>query len=109
MCWILMITIRPDTSCLNSAAKAICCVHISCPNASAEPVQWIGIHLYRLFFVLKRCQRQNRTEYFFLENTHFIMPFENGRLYIITILKFTRKLIHIPTNKYFSTFLFSDI
>src|ERR1700694_3511067 len=80
---IQVIAVRPDAAGLKPSPHPIRDVDVSRPYGRPQAVERIVADGERFGFILERCEGDDRTKDFLLENTHLIVPFENRRLHIV--------------------------
>src|ERR1700691_3325712 len=84
---IRMIAIGPDPACLDAAAETIGGVQIPGPRSCAQSVQRVIGDFQRLLGGIEDRYRHHRPEDLLLEHSHFVVPFEHGRLDVVAARK----------------------
>ena len=104
-----MIAVGPHATGFDAATHAVGHVAIARPHTCTQTVQRIVGQSERVGFVFECGHCQHRTENFLLENTHFVVAFEHGRLDVVAIRQITRHLRTFAADQHLSAFLFAQI
>src|SRR3984893_13936311 len=106
---IEMETIDPHPPSLNGAAKTIGARAIAGPHSGPESIERIVSDRKRLFIVLEFCHGENGAKYFFLEDAHLVVAFEDRRLDIKSAGKLGPHIGARAANQHLGAFLAADI
>src|ERR1700675_594643 len=106
---IEMEAIDPHTPSLNGAAKTIGARSIAGPYSRAESIERIVGDRKRLFIVLEFCHGENGAKYFFLEDAHLVVAFEDRRLDIKSAGKLRPHIGARAANQNLGAFLVANI
>src|SRR5690606_22468940 len=93
-----VILVYPYSPSINRARELIKLMGISCRHAGAQFDPGVVSDFNRLLFIFECCDGKHGAKYFFLENTHFVMAFEERRLNIITVFESTSYVINITSS-----------
>src|SRR5690554_3674581 len=86
MRWIQVIAIGPHTSGFDRPAHAISTVYITSPQTCTETEFRVISNRQGFGFVFEGGDADHWTKNFFLENTHFVVTFQQSRLDVIATL-----------------------
>src|SRR5690554_1984948 len=101
VCGISMVLAYPNPNSLSGPWHLKHFVCVAGPNTGSQTINGVVCNFNGLLSGFKGSKRNYRPEYFFLENTHLIIPFQNCRLDIISIFSIAVVLLNGSTNQYF--------
>src|ERR1700738_1134084 len=104
-----MEAICPNTPSLKGAAKTIGARSIAGPDSGAESIERIVGDRKRLFIVLEFCHGENGAKYFFLEDAHLVVAFEDRRLDIESAGKLGPHFGTRAASQHLGAFLAADV
>ena len=104
-----MVAIGPHTAGLYAAPHPVGVVDVARPDARAEAVDRVIADLDRVLKRLERRHRQHRSEDLLLEDPHFVMAGEHGRLDVKTVLERAAKFGPGAAGQAFGAFLLADV
>ena len=104
-----VVAVGPDPAGLDAAPHAVGDVHVAAPDARAQSVEGVVGDGQGVRRVLERGHRQHRPEDFLLEEAHFVMALEHGRLHVVAVAQFPAQFGPLSAGQAFRAFLTADI
>src|SRR5690606_28260821 len=109
MCRIGVITICPHAPCLNGSAKPIAAICVAAPYACSKAIKRVVGDGECFIVVAECCDSNNRPEYFFLKNSHLLVPAENGWLGVLSASRCSAEHMSLAAREHARAFLFANI
>lgn len=109
MCGVGMVAIDPDATGLDGTGYLVEFVGVASPNAGTEAIKGIIGEGDGFFLCSEGGDGGDWTEYFFLEDTHFVMAFEDGGFYVVAMFEATVDVEWTATTEDLGTFLTADV
>ena len=104
-----VVAVGPDPTGLDGAAHAVGDVAVAAPDAGTQAVERVVGNGQRVGFVLEGGHGQHRAEDFFLEDAHFVVALEQGRLHVVAADQVAFHLGLFATNQHLRAFLLAQL